>query len=113
MWKHETVVDGRGKLTFSEQGNDNLKKEYIIMKFSQAISWVRWFSFVETNVSKTISFLVLRLVELMWTEMVFKMLVSTELNHLTQLIAQENFIILTHWESIKSYIRNTLLLKLT
>jgi hypothetical protein len=36
-----------------------------LMKFSQAISWVRWFSFLETNVSKTISALVLR-VELMW-----------------------------------------------
>jgi hypothetical protein len=37
------------------------------MQFSQAIiSWVRWFSFVETNVSKTISVLVLRVVELMW-----------------------------------------------
>jgi hypothetical protein len=30
------------------------------MKFSWAISRVRWFSFVETNVSKTISVLVLR-----------------------------------------------------
>jgi hypothetical protein len=28
-----------------------------IMKFSRAISWVRWFSFLETNVSKTISVL--------------------------------------------------------
>jgi len=35
--------------------------------------------------------------------MVFKMLVSIKLNHLTQLIAQENFTILTHRESIKSY----------
>jgi hypothetical protein len=33
------------------------------MKFSQAISQVRWFSFVETNVSKTISVLVLRVVD--------------------------------------------------
>jgi hypothetical protein len=31
-----------------------------IMKFSQAISQVRWFSFVETHISKTISVLVLR-----------------------------------------------------
>jgi hypothetical protein len=36
------------------------------MKFSRAISGVRWFSVVETNVSKTISVLVLRVVELMW-----------------------------------------------
>jgi hypothetical protein len=71
-----------------------------IMKFSWAISWVRWFSFVETNISKTISVLVLRVVEL-----VFEMLVSTELNHLTQLIACENFIMLTHRESIKSYMK--------
>jgi hypothetical protein len=34
------------------------------MKFSRAISWVRWFSFVETNVSETISVLILRVVEL-------------------------------------------------
>jgi len=58
------------------------------MKFSQAISWVRWFSSVETNISKTNS-TTLRT----RTEMVFEMLVSTKLNHLTQLIAQENFII--------------------
>jgi hypothetical protein len=38
------------------------------MKFSRAISWVRWFSFVETNVSKTISVLVLRVVGLYKTE---------------------------------------------
>jgi hypothetical protein len=36
------------------------------MKFSWAISWVRWFRFVETSVSKTISVLTLRVVELMW-----------------------------------------------
>jgi hypothetical protein len=35
------------------------------MKFSQAISWVRQFSFLETVISKTISVLVLRVVELM------------------------------------------------
>jgi hypothetical protein len=32
------------------------------MKFSRAISRVRWFSFVETIVSKTVSVLVLRVV---------------------------------------------------
>jgi hypothetical protein len=37
-----------------------------LMKFSRAISRVRWFNFLETNVSKTISVLVLRVVELMW-----------------------------------------------
>jgi hypothetical protein len=36
------------------------------MKFSRVISRVRWFSFLETNVSKTISVLVLKVVELMW-----------------------------------------------
>jgi hypothetical protein len=36
------------------------------MKFSQVISRVRWFSFVETSVSKTISVLVLRVVEIIW-----------------------------------------------
>jgi len=36
------------------------------MKFSWSISQGRWFSFLETNVSKTVSVLVLRVVELMW-----------------------------------------------
>jgi len=57
-----------------------------MMKFSQAISRVKWLSVEKTNVSKTISVLIL------WTEMVFKMLVFSPLNHLTWLIAQENFI---------------------
>jgi hypothetical protein len=35
--------------------------------------------------------------------MVCETLVSTKLNHLTWLITRENFIILTHRESIKSY----------
>jgi hypothetical protein len=34
------------------------------MKFSRVISRVRWFSLVETNVSKTISVLVLKVVEI-------------------------------------------------
>jgi hypothetical protein len=37
-----------------------------MMKFSRAISEVRWFSFLETDVSKTISVLVLRVVALNW-----------------------------------------------
>jgi hypothetical protein len=37
-----------------------------IITFSQAISWVRWFSFVETSILKTISVLILMVVELMW-----------------------------------------------
>jgi hypothetical protein len=85
-----------------------MEKHFKIMKFSRAISRVRWFSSVETNVSKTISVLILRVVELIKvrtrTEMVFKTLVSTKLNHLTRLIARENFIILTRQESINSYI---------
>jgi hypothetical protein len=36
------------------------------MKFSRVISQVRWFSFIETNVSKTISVLVLRVAEIIW-----------------------------------------------
>jgi hypothetical protein len=43
-----------------------IKEKKNIMKFSQAISRVRWFSFLEINVLKTISVLVLRVVELMW-----------------------------------------------
>jgi len=59
------------------------------MKFSRAISRVRWFS--STTLGKR-------------TEMVFETLVSKKLNHLTRLIARENFIILTRQESIKLYI---------
>jgi hypothetical protein len=51
------------------------------MKFSWAISWVKWLSGEKTNISKTISVLVLR------GEMVFETLVFSPLNHLTQLIA--------------------------
>jgi hypothetical protein len=78
-----------------------------VMKFSRAISRVRWFSFVETDVSKTISVLLLRVVELMRTrtKMVFETFVSTKLNHLTLMITRENFIILTRRESIKSYFK--------
>jgi hypothetical protein len=36
------------------------------MKFSRVISRVRWFSFEETNVSKTISVLGLRVVQIIW-----------------------------------------------
>jgi hypothetical protein len=36
------------------------------MKLSRVISRVRWFSLVETKVSKTISVLVLRVVEIIW-----------------------------------------------
>jgi hypothetical protein len=36
------------------------------MKFSRAISRASWFSFLENNVSKTISVLVLRVAEFMW-----------------------------------------------
>jgi hypothetical protein len=37
------------------------------------------------------------------TEMVFETLVFSLLNHLTQMIARENFIILSCWESNKSH----------
>jgi len=37
------------------------------------------------------------------TEMLFETLISSLLNHLTWLIARENFIILSHWESNKSH----------
>jgi hypothetical protein len=42
-----------------------LSRRVSILKISWAISRVRWSSFLETNVSKTISVLVLRVVELM------------------------------------------------
>jgi hypothetical protein len=47
-----------------------------MMKFSWDISQVKWSSGEKTNVSETIS--------------VFKTLVFSPLNHLTQLIAREN-----------------------
>jgi hypothetical protein len=59
------------------------------MKFSRAISRVKWLSGEKTNVSKTISGLVLRVLV-----MVFETLVFSPLNHLTRLTARENFIIL-------------------
>jgi hypothetical protein len=66
-----------------------------MMNFSRAISKVKWLSGEKTNVLKAVSVLILRvLVTLrMRTEMVFEMLVFSPLNHLTWLIAQENFII--------------------
>jgi hypothetical protein len=66
-----------------------------MMKFSRAISRVKWLSGEQTSVSKTISVLVLR---------VFETLVWLPLNHLTRLIARENFIILSRQESNKSHI---------
>jgi hypothetical protein len=59
----ETKVQGA-------QNNDTsmydltLSRRVSMMKFSRAISRVKWFSSLETNVSKTISVLVLRVVEL-------------------------------------------------
>jgi hypothetical protein len=47
------------------------------------------------------------------TEMVFKTLVFSPLNHLTQLIAWENFIILSCRESNKSHFTQSLLLEMT
>jgi hypothetical protein len=43
-----------------------LSRRVSIMKFSRVISRVRWFSLVEANVWKTISVLVLRVVEIIW-----------------------------------------------
>jgi hypothetical protein len=75
-----------------------------MMKFSRAISWVKWLSGEKSDVSKTISVLVLR--ALVWlrtrTEMVFETLVFLPLNHLIRPIARENFILLSRRESSKS-----------
>jgi hypothetical protein len=54
-----------------------------MMKFSWAISRVKWLSGEKTNVSKTLR---------TRTEMTFET-VFTPLNHLARLIARENFII--------------------
>jgi hypothetical protein len=90
---------------------------FAMMKFFRAISRVKWLSGEQTNVSKTISVLVLRVLVWKWlsdngcqtstlrtrTEMVFETLVCSPLNHLTRLIARENFIILSRRESNKSH----------
>jgi hypothetical protein len=60
-----------------------------MMKFSRAVSRVKWLSGEKTNVSKTISVLVTLRTR---AEMVFETLVFSQQNHLTQLIARENFI---------------------
>jgi hypothetical protein len=54
------------------------------MKFCQAIGQVKCLNGEKSNVSKTISVLILRVTG---TEMVFKTLVFSLFNHLTQLIA--------------------------
>jgi hypothetical protein len=79
-----------------------------MMKFSRAISRVKWFSGEQTNVSKTISVLVLRVLSLR-TDMVFETLVFSPLNNLTRLIARENFIIFSRRESNKSHTNNVFL----
>jgi hypothetical protein len=48
---------------------------YHIMKFSWAMSWVKWLNSEKTNISKTISALVLRVLIWTRTETVFEMLV--------------------------------------
>jgi hypothetical protein len=67
-----------------------------MMKFSQAISQVKWLSSEETNISKTVSVFILIQTSTLRTrtEMVFEMLVFSLLNHLSWLIARENFFIL-------------------
>jgi len=66
------------------------------MKFSRAISRVKWLSGEKTNVSKTVSVLVLRV-----HPEVFETLVFSPLDHLTRLTAGENFIILSRREGNK------------
>jgi hypothetical protein len=59
------------------------------MKFSWTVSWVKCLNGEKNNISG-IWFSTLKA----RTEMVFETLVFSLFNHLTQLIAQENFIIL-------------------
>jgi hypothetical protein len=68
------------------------RKGEIMMKFFGTVSRVKWLSGEKTNVSKTISVFVLRLD-------------FSPLNHLTRLIARENFIILSRRESNKSQVK--------
>jgi len=53
---HDNVPDHKAQ---SLQHIMSRTKCLFIMKFSQTISWVRWFNFLEINISKTISVLVL------------------------------------------------------
>jgi hypothetical protein len=57
-----------------------------VTKFSQAISWVKWLNSEKTNISKTISVLMFRVLR-MGAETVFETLDFSPFNHLTQLIA--------------------------
>jgi len=56
----------------------------------------------ETNVSRAISVIIIIIIRDLMTEMVLEMLVSYR--HLTQLIAQEDFIEFSCWESSRLYI---------
>jgi hypothetical protein len=70
-----------------------LSRRLCIIKYSRAISRVKWFKHEEINVSRSISVLVLSVLD-------FRTLRTTScLNHLTRLIAREDFII---HEDVKS-----------
>jgi hypothetical protein len=62
-----------------------------LIKFSRASSRVKWLKVDKTDISRTISVLVLRETEVLST-----------FNHLTRLEARENFINLSRRESLKS-----------
>jgi hypothetical protein len=94
------MCQSKNNRTFTKNTNREYKVLKSKMKFSRAISRVKWLSGEQINVSKNIwqtSTLRTR------TEMVFETLVCSPLNHMTQLIARENFIMLSRRESNKSH----------
>jgi hypothetical protein len=78
----------------------------VTVKFFHVISWVEWLNGEQTNVSRTISLLIIRAVTWlgiqsiisshvitlrMRTEIVLETLICSLFNHSTQLITQKNF----------------------
>jgi hypothetical protein len=78
-------------------------KIHFMMKFSWAISLVKWSSGEKNHHFEDHLCLVMTSTPRTRTKMVFETVFFLPLNHLTQLIAQENFIILSCWESNKSH----------
>jgi hypothetical protein len=69
-----------------------LSQRLRIIKSAWATSHVKWLNGEKTNISRTISVLVLRVLKKR-TEMVLEPLVFSAFNHLMQLVARADFII--------------------
>jgi hypothetical protein len=66
-----------------------LSQQLSIIKFSQSTSWVKWFKGEKTNISKTISVLILRV--LIWLEILQSVISGVErtIQHLLKETAKE------------------------